>query len=168
MHWHNSCANRKMIQMTNPKPAVETTLHVRRVLDAPRERVFRAWTDPAWIAQWWGPPDGVQEIEVDLRVGGAYRYTVKPPNGHAWHLVGTYEAVEPPKKLVYTWRFTNTERDYGSATLVTVEFIDRGNQTEVVVTHERFENADSRAAHSDGWDMCFDRIAQLLQAEPNS
>ena len=153
--------------MSNPKPTVESTLHVRRILDAPRERVFRAWTDPAWIARWWGPPDGIQQIEVDLRVGGSYRYSVKPPDGNTWHLVGTYETVEPPEKLVYTWRFENTEQDYGAATLVTVEFIDRGDQTEVIVTHERFQSGDSRKAHSDGWVICFDGIAQLLLTEPD-
>jgi uncharacterized protein YndB with AHSA1/START domain len=149
--------------MMNANRTPDATLHVQRILDAPRERVFRAWTDPAWIARWWGSPDGVKHIEVDFRVGGHYRYTVKEPSGDAWYLVGTYQEITPPEKLVYTWAFENTLADYGPATLVTVEFVAHGDQTEVIVTHERFQSDESRIAHSGGWEQCLDEIAALLR-----
>jgi uncharacterized protein YndB with AHSA1/START domain len=141
----------------------EATLHVQRLFDAPRERVFRAWTDPAWIARWWGPPDSIKVIEVDFRIGGQYRYTVKESNGATWYLVGTYQEIIPLERLVYTWAFENTQADYGPPTLVTVDFVARGDQTEVIVTHERFQSDESRIAHSAGWEQCLDGIAALLR-----
>lgn len=143
-------------------PPIDAGLRVRRLLDAPRERVFHAWTDPAVIARWWGPPEAAVVIELDLQVGGSYRYTVTEQNGHIWYLVGRYLEVTPPVRLVYSWVFENTQAPLGPDTLVTVDFVDRGTQTEVIVTHERFTTNESRQAHLDGWEMCLDRMQPLL------
>lgn len=140
----------------------ETTLHLRRTFAAPREKVFRAWTDPEELKKWWGPPGhSTPTAEVDLRVGGKYRLGMrKLPAGDLFYLVGTYREVRPPAKLVYTWAW-EAEPELGE-TLVTVEFLDRGDSTEVVLTHELFPNEKVRGDHHQGWTGCLDRLAQTL------
>ena len=140
----------------------ETTLHLTRTFPAPREKVFRAWTDPEELKKWWGP-EGYETptAEVDLRVGGAYRFGMqKSPDGDIFYLRGTYREVRPPERLVYTWRW-EAEPELGE-TLVTVEFLARGGSTEVVLTHELFPSKEARDGHSRGWNSSLDRLAKAL------
>ncbi len=148
--------------MVNPKPSQEITLQIRRTFAAPRAKVFRAWTDPEELKKWWGPEGYVTPIaEVDLRVGGRYRLGMrKLPNGDVFYLTGTYQEVWRPEKLVYTWRW-EAEPELGE-TLVTVEFLDRDNSTEVVLTHELFPTEKARQGHEEGWSGCLDRLAKLF------
>jgi len=69
--------------MVSPKPSTENTLNLRRIFKAPREKVFRAWTDPEELKKWWGPEGyATPSAEVDLRVGGKYRLGMrKLPDG---------------------------------------------------------------------------------------
>lgn len=148
--------------MATPTAGHETTLRLARVFAAPREEVFRAWTSPDALKQWWGPPGhGTASAEVDLRAGGRYRLGMrKLPDGDVFYLSGTYREVKAPEKLVYTWRW-EAEPEYGE-TLVTVEFRDRGTSTEVVLTHEQFPTEKMREQHGQGWSGCLDRLADLL------
>ena len=148
--------------MVAPSPSANLTLNVRRTFDAPRERVFRAWTDPRVLEQWWGPPGFTCPLaQVDLRVGGAYRLGMKPPQGDVFYLGGVFREVRPPERLVYTWKWEEDTETTGE-TLVTVEFRDLGARTEVVLTHERFPDAGAVARHEDGWSGCLVRLAALL------
>src|SRR5690349_11381306 len=122
--------------MVIPAPPATLTLNLSRVLDAPRERVFRAWTDPRALAQWWGPPGFACPLaQVDLRPGGAYRLSMQPPQGDIFYLGGIFREITPPARLVYTWRWEDDTEGTGE-TLVTVEFKDLGARTEVILTHE--------------------------------
>src|SRR5687768_9113151 len=152
--------------MVAPSPHANLTLNLSRVFDAPRDRVFRAWTDPRMLEQWWGPPGfSCPLAQVDLRPGGAYRLGMKPPEGETFYLAGVFREVQPPERLVYTWQWEDDSHDK-SETLVTVEFKDLGPRTEVVLTHERFPDAGAVARHTDGWNGCFIRLAELL-AQPS-
>ncbi len=148
--------------MADPKSSPATTLRVERTFAAPREKVFRAWTDPEELKKWFGPVGYSTLIaEVDLRVGGQYRLGMrKLPNGEIFYLVGMYREVRPPEKLVYTW-FWESQPEQGE-TLVTVEFLARGNSTEVMVTHELFSTDKARDDHDKGWNSCLDRLPQAL------
>jgi len=148
--------------MASRKPKPETTLHLKRTFAAPREKVFRAWTEPEELKKWWGPEGySTPTAEVDLRAGGTYRLgMMKLPKGDVFYLVGTYREVRPPEKLVYTWRW-ESQADLGE-TLVTVEFRDRGNATEVILTHELFPTEKARQDHDKGWNSCLDRLAKVL------
>ena len=148
--------------MVSPKPSTENTLNLRRIFKAPREKVFRAWTDPEELKKWWGPPGyGTPSAEVDLRVGGKYRLGMrKLPEGPVFYLAGTYREVRPPERLVYTWRW-EAEPELGD-TLVTVEFHDRGGSTEIVLTHELFPTEKARQEHERGWSGGLDNLAKLL------
>ena len=150
-------------------PAARTTartLTVRRLFPSPREKVFEAWTDPEALVTWWGG-ELAQTVSatVDLRVGGAYRLTMRS-RGQVFALEGVYEEVEPPARLVYTWRWDGLEVDGGRRSLVTVEFHDRGGATEVVVTHEGTGTTNSFAFHQGGWTASLQRLGQVL--EPGS
>ncbi len=88
--------------MTDQSDHVE----IVRTIEAPREQVFRAWTDPDELRRWWGPGEfRCPEAQVDLRPGGSYRLVMQPTAGDPFVLGGTYREVEPPARLVYTWRW---------------------------------------------------------------
>ncbi len=139
------------------------TLRLRRTFQAPRDRVFRAWTTPEEMKQWKAPGELTTPVaEVDLRPGGKYRIHMQAPDGTLHRLVGEYRVVDPPKKLVYTWQWED-DPDKPSETLVTVEFLERGGATEVVLTHDLFPNEQTRNRHEMGWSGCFDKLARVVQ-----
>lgn len=138
-----------------------TTLRLTRRIQAPRARVFRAWTNPEVIPRWWIPFDGysVPAAEVDLRAGGAYRITMQSPGGDVFALRGVYREVRPPERLVYTWRWDGTrDADEIGETVVTVEFKDLGDTTEVVLTHAGFPGTELRARHETGWNGVLEHL----------
>src|SRR3954451_3236297 len=89
------------------------TLELRKALAASRERVFGALTQPRALMRWWGPAGfTVPDIDVDLSVGGRYRFKMQPPGGaEPFHLVGEYLAIEFPSRLVYTFRWEEPDPD---------------------------------------------------------
>jgi uncharacterized protein YndB with AHSA1/START domain len=132
-------------------------LVVRRVLPAPRERVFAAWLDPALMARWMCPGDTRSAtVELDARVGGAFRIVMHHGRGDGDHR-GEYLVIEPPARLSFTWFSANTEF---RPTVVTVELFERGAGTELVLTHRDLPPAQ-RDAHQRGWG---DIVAQLEAA----
>ena len=147
-----------------PAPAPQTapvTLRLRRTFAAPREKVFQAWTQPEQLKRWKAPGDFTTPVaEVDLRVGGKYRIHMQAPDSTLHKLIGTYRVVDPPRKLVYTWFWENDPT--AVETLVTVEFHDRGGQTEIVLTHELFPNDEVRGRHEMGWTGTLDKLAKIL------
>ena len=146
---------------TRQEQQSRVTLRLRRSFPAPPERVFRAWTTPAEMKQWTAPGDMTTPLaEVDLRPGGKYRIHRRAPDGAEHRLIGVYRVVDFPKRLVYTWRW-ESEPD-APETLVTVEFVDRGGTTDLVLTHELFPNEESKGKHEHGWTGCFDKLARVV------
>ena len=143
------------------------TLTVSRRYHATRERVFDAWTDPEIMKQWFSP-EGVTNpaIDVDLRVGGTYRVEMLTPDGRRPVAVGTYQEINRPERLVFTWAWENEADDaHTGQTLVTVEFLEHGDETEVVVTHVGFANEEGRKGHEDGWTGCLVCLEAFLSEE---
>jgi uncharacterized protein YndB with AHSA1/START domain len=133
-----------------------------RVVPAPRERVFRAWTDPDELKRWWGPGRfTTPHAEIDLRPGGRYALVMQPPDGAPLHLTGTYLQVRPPERLVYTWRWEDGVPETGE-TLVEVEFRDRGDQTEVIVVHRGFPEGSPQDPYRQGWQSGLSKLAAAL------
>lgn len=147
--------------MAGTHPTTETTLQINRTFSAPRERVFRAWTEPEALKQWFVPGEEVftASAEVDLRVGGKYRLVMQSSTGERYIAAGTYREIRFPEKLVFTWSFEGS--DMGE-TLVSLEFHDRGGSTELVLTHEFFPNKEQRDRHNMGWNSCLDHLASSL------
>lgn len=137
------------------------TLRIARTLAAPREKVFRAWTDPQALARWFAPGDDFRTtvFELDPRPGGRYRIEMLE-HGRPHRVAGAYVEVRPPEKLAFTWAW-ESEPEHGE-TLVTLEFFDRGGATELVLTQERFPTEASRNEHDKGWAGCLDRLAASL------
>ena len=127
-------------------------LVVRRTIRASPERIFEAWTRPEHLRAWWGPrPVTCSGAEVDLRVGGRYRIDNALPDGNTVVIEGIFRAIEPPNKLVYTWRMG---AEAPESSLVTVRFEARGDATEVVIVHESIPSEVVRRSHLDGWNGC--------------
>ena len=137
-----------------------TGLTINRIIRAPRERVFAAWTDPEALKQWWGPgPVVCPEAHVDLREGGAYRIANRQEDGSITWIEGTFERVRAPEELVYTW---NVSILSGGPTLVRVRFLPHPSGTEIVLTHERFAVEAVRDMHGEGWNGCLDKLEAFL------
>ena len=149
--------------MANPSTPATVTLVVRRTIRASPRRLFAAWTEPAQLRRWWGP-EGVRCVgaEVDLRVGGQYRIDNALPGGELLSIVGEFERIEPPHRLVYTWRVDGTPVAFER---VTVRFeADAAGSTEVIVTHERIVNEAVREQHRRGWEGCLQGLAREVTA----
>ncbi len=141
------------------------SIRLVRVFAARRERVFRAWTEPDELRDWWGPGlFTTSRAEVDLRPGGRYELVMHPPTGETLLLAGTYREVLPPERLVYTWRWEVGVPD-GRELLVVVEFHDHGDETEVVLTHSDLPAGPSLEPYRDGWESGLDKLALVLAAD---
>jgi uncharacterized protein YndB with AHSA1/START domain len=137
-------------------PAAVAILVVRRRINATPEKLFAAWTQPTLLVQWWGP-QGVAcpAAEIDLRVGGSYRIANQFPDGRVVWIAGTFELIEPPHRLAYTWKLESQD---GPSERVSVCFEAQGAATEVVVTHERIPDETTRKSHERGWIGCLDSL----------
>lgn len=137
-------------------------LQLERTFDAPREEVFRAWTEPEVLRRWWAAQPSWESplAETDVRVGGRYRLSMRDPDSGEEHTVGgEYVEVTPPERLVYTWTWEGSDEDSTSAgSIVTVEFRDDGDGTTVVLTHEGITDGQSRDNHAHGWSGCLDNL----------
>ena len=143
--------------------AEETTLFLRRTFAAPRKKVFEAWTNPDVIKQWFAAAPDMEPTaaEIDLRVGGAYRIGMRniPKNIH--HTArGVYKEIVPNECISFTssWEESPDEPE----SLVTIEFRDAGNSTEMNFTHSRFVSKERRDAHEGGWNGCFARMEKIF------
>lgn len=164
--------------MTQQTPDVETTLRITKTIAAPRDLVFKAWTEPERLKQWWGVEASFSTpiAEVDLRTGGRYRLGMLAPGETAPYVVGgVFHEVRTPEKLVYTWKWEHSDGSVQDPTgdtshtgdmqemLITVEFLDLGGSTEVVVTHENLADQNSKDQHGHGWAGCLTQLAELLE-----
>jgi uncharacterized protein YndB with AHSA1/START domain len=150
--------------MAKEQLSPETTLKIRRLFQAPRERVFRAWTDATELARWFAPSAeySTRVPELDLKVGGKYKVEMHHKGGNINTVVGTYREIVPPEKLVFTWRWENDPSAHES--LVTIEFLDLGPATEVLLTHVQLPDAEQREKHLQGWNGCLTRLAEYIEA----
>ena len=144
-----------MIPPTSPN---DTTLVLRRTFTASRERVFRAWITPKALESWLRPRGMSMTVRsLDARVGGSFCFDLEDGSS----LVGTYLQIVPPEKLVYTWS-GRAAQDW--ETIVTLNFLDRGASTEVVLTHEGLSAPEQRARAEGGWPSLLDALDLVLSS----
>ena len=145
--------------MSQAAVASPTSLVIARTYPASVERVFKAWTDANHLGQWFAPTDDyTTKASVDLQVGHEYRIAITHKGGNVHTILGTYRLIDPPRKLVYTWRWDGASAD----TLVTVDFTPDGDATKVTITHEQFTNTEDRDKHNEGWNGCLNRLQRTL------
>jgi uncharacterized protein YndB with AHSA1/START domain len=138
-------------------------LQLTRALEAPREDVYGAITEPDRLSRWWGPRGfTIPSLDFDPRVGAAYRIDMQPPEGEAFHLRGEFREVDPPARLAYTFIWDPPDPD-DRETVAELDLRDLGTEgTEIVLTQGAFATEERRALHEGGWSDSFDKLAELL------
>ena len=126
------------------------------------EKVWRAWTDPQTLKQWWGPGPGesVSLAELDVRVGGRFRICFGGADGNEHECAGIYKEVVKPKKLVFTWSWPRTTPERES--VVTILFNAKGGGTELVFKHEQLFDEKVRDDHQRGWTGLLEKLDGYL------
>ena len=159
---------------------------IERVFDAPREMVWRAWTEPEMAKRWWGPKDfTAPSIKIDLRVGGKYIFCMHGPEGSEFdkdlYSAGVYKEIVPMEKLVVSDYFSDSEGNkidptvYGMNTdmpeemdvVVTFEEAE-GGKTKLTIEYPRPESEEKfqamlKSGMEEGWNSSLDKLAQSLQ-----
>jgi uncharacterized protein YndB with AHSA1/START domain len=138
-------------------------LVMTRLFDAPREVVFKAWTDPVLAKNWWGPRNyPAVHLEMDVRLGGAWRICLRSPDtGKELWQGGIFRQISPPGRLSFTFAWEE-EGERGLQTFVSVTFTDEGGKTRMEFRQTPFQSAVERDGHRYGWNSTFDRLADYL------
>lgn len=144
---------------------------VKKVIPASRERVFDAWTKADLMQQWFFPGQRTAKTTNDLRVGGSYSHDMisdgkdkstcshnEDSNLPKHHLhTGEYLEIKKPEKLVFTWNSPAVQN-----TRVTIQLLEIGEATEVIITHELIGTEELRKGHTDGWNGCLENLSIFL------
>ncbi|HEY4417664.1 MAG TPA: SRPBCC domain-containing protein [Verrucomicrobiae bacterium] len=148
--------------MKNNPIRSDTKLVVSRVIQAPCALVFRAWTEPRLMVQWFSPMDvKCHSVDADVRIGGAYRLHMISQSGD--HVaIGTYQEIVANRRLRFTWEREDGGPDFPS-TVVTVDFEDLGKTTRLTLTHEGFPTAEDTRDHQEGWTSALEKFGQLME-----
>jgi uncharacterized protein YndB with AHSA1/START domain len=146
---------------STPAAAADQEVRITRVFDAPRERVFRAWTDPDEVTAWYGP-EGFdtprEKIHIDLRVGGRYELTMVRPGGAEFPIgYEILELVEP--ELIVLRSDPMPEVGIHQPTVTRVELQDLGGRTRMTLTDGPYVESGHAEA---GWNSAFDKLAALV------
>ncbi|GGY23151.1 SRPBCC family protein [Paludibacterium paludis] len=159
------------MNVSNEAPARpdERDLVVTRLIRAPRDKVFRAWTDPEWLKLWFAPnPWTVTVAEADVRPGGASRIVMRSPEGEAFPAHGVYLEVVPNERLVFTDAYVQAwEPSAKPFMTVIVTLSDEEGQTRYTA-RVRHWTVEDREAHEkmgfhEGWSQCAAQLAQLVE-----
>lgn len=146
----------------NTAPAVvqKPSLTLKRRLNAPAEKVYVAWTDPAQIVKWFGPESGkVTRADMDVRAGGRYAITFHSDDGEEHNVGGVYREVVRNERLQFTWAWRSTpERE----SLVTVLIKPDGDGSILTLTHEQFFDEPARDRHQYGWNGALNKLEKLF------
>jgi uncharacterized protein YndB with AHSA1/START domain len=139
-----------------PGPVVQ----IRRRVQAGAEEIFDLWTKPELMVRWMSPYPGAVHCKAscDPRPGGAFSLVMTSEESRR-EVSGTYLEVDRPRKLVFTWSgpLTNNVN-----TLVTVELIPRGDETDLVLTHERLPTPAICEGHTKGWGNILDHLGDVV------
>lgn len=158
------------------KQATDLTLAITRVFDAPRDFVFKAWTEPDRVKQWWGPKGFTMPVcEIDLRPGGEYRGCMRSPEGQDFWWKSVYREIKEPERIVSTDMFVDEKgnpvspKDYGlsedwpAEATITVTFTEQHpGKTRLMLQHAPIKPGKERDMCEQGWSESFDKLADYL------
>lgn len=149
-------------------PELENELVLARIIDAPREKIFRAWTDPEILKQWFVPkPWTISKVEMDVRPGGASLIVMRDPDGNEYPNPGIFLEVVENEKIVTTDAFTGawtpSEKPFMTM-ILTLE--DAGEGRTRYIARALHWNAEDREAHEkmgfhEGWGQCADQLEEI-------
>ena len=165
-----------MVESTKTALSSTSEIVITRFFDAPRELVWKAWTEPERLMQWWGPKGYTSpECKVDLRVGGKYLFCMRSTEGRDIWGTGTYLEIVPNEKLVMTDSFADAEgnivpaahygfeEEFPLEMRVTVTLEDAGEKTRLVVRHEGLPAGEQSEGATAGWNESLDKMAEALK-----
>lgn len=159
-----------------PGSNTEPELVITRVFDAPRELVFKVWTEPKHVMNWWGPKNFTAPLcTIDFRPGGAFHYCMRSPDGQDYWSKGIYQEIVVPEKIVATMFFSDKEgnfvepayygmgADFPSETLDVVTFeVYEDKKTKLTLHRNKPESIAKRYMEDLGWNQSLDRFAEEL------
>jgi uncharacterized protein YndB with AHSA1/START domain len=162
---------------SSPAQTAATDIVITRVIDAPRELVWKAWTEPEHFMRWWGPRDFTSpECKIDLRVGGRYLNCMRSPEGRDYWTTGVYVEIVEPGRIVYTDSFADERgnpvpathyglrADFPLETLVTVILENAGRgRTRMTMTHAGLPAGATHDDTATGWSQSFDKLVESLR-----
>lgn len=163
----------------------EEGITIERVFDAPREAVWKAWTDPEIVKQWWGPEGfSAPSIKVDFRVGGKYIYAMHGPAGSEWdrdmYSAGIFKEIVPNEKIVTTDYFSDKEgnmvkpssegqdENFPTEMIVTITFENAGEgKTKLTLFYPKAENEEQfeamlKSGMKEGWQSSLNKLEKAL------
>jgi uncharacterized protein YndB with AHSA1/START domain len=139
------------------------SLEIKRLIKAPRDRVYAAWTDPAQMKQWFGPENvQTRDLVADAWVGGKFHWDLTNSEGEEMTMLGEYRELQPGRKIVFTWQWQDDEDWENHTSIVTVELDDAAGGTELRLTHEQLPNEASRDGHTGGWNSALDKLEKFI------
>ena len=149
---------------------------ITRVFDAPRELVWKAWTDPKHFKSWWGPKDYTCPFcEMDLRVGGRYLNCMRSPEGQEYWSTGIYREIIPMERIVFTDCFADEKGnvvpashyglspDFPLEMLVTVTLENQDGKTKITLKHTGIPTGPDSEGAQQGWNESFEKLAESLK-----
>jgi uncharacterized protein YndB with AHSA1/START domain len=158
------------------KSILESELLIMRVFNAPRELMWKAWTEPGLVKRWWGPKGFTTPFcKIDLRVGGAFLNCMRSPEGKDYWSTGVYREIVEPERIVHTDCFSDEKGTVVPAThygmsaefplemLVTVIFEEFGGKTRLTLRHVGIPPGEDSDGARQGWSESFDKLAEVLK-----
>lgn len=162
---------------TSAVPSTGRELLITRLFDAPRELVWRAWTECELLKRWWGPENFTAPYcKIDLRVGGRYLYCMRSPERQDYWSTGVYREIVRPEQLVCTDSFADEKGNevpashYGmgdnwpAELLVTVTLEAQGDKTKMTLRHVGIPVGEMAEMTGAGWNGSFDKLAEALKS----
>lgn len=151
----------------------ERRVVITRIFDAPRALVFKLWTDPKHLAQWWGPRGFTNPVcDIDLRPGGALRIVMRAPDGVEYPLTGVFREIVAPERLVFASVALDKEGNRLLEALTTVTFAEHGGKTKLTLQARAVGLAPAAPRMLDGmeqgWSQSLDRLAELVARSSGS
>lgn len=151
---------------------------ITRIFNAPRDQVWKTWTEPDRIKLWWGPKDfTAPSIKNDLRTGGKFLFAMEAPDGKVYWSTGTYKEIIPLEKIVTTDSFSDEKghivspveygmpREMPDELEVTVTFADQGDKTKMVLRHKGIPEGKVKEMTTDGWNESLNKFAKAVERQ---
>jgi uncharacterized protein YndB with AHSA1/START domain len=150
-------------------------LNITRIFNAPRERVWEAWTEPQQVKIWWGPKDFTAPfIKIDFHIDGAFLYCMESPEGEHYWSTGVFREIVEPERIVATDSFADDKGNVVPATyygmspdlplemLLTVTFEEHDGKTRLTVHHVGIPIGEESDLAEAGWNESLDKLAEHL------
>ena len=161
---------------TTSARSADREIVITRVFDAPRDRVFKAWTEPERVMRWWGPDGFTTPVcKIDLRPGGVFHNCMRSPEGRDFWSKGVYREIVEPERIVCSDFFSDEEGnlvqpthygmspEWSAEALVTVTFVEHDGKTKFTLHHAvGSAPASERDQCRAGWTESLDRLAEYL------